>query len=164
MQVVKHNSTRVRSVCSTAICNACNHAITASSRKPRSTNRFTNDVEQTLLDWHRRFNLKASRTIRHQMSSRNQLPAVLPSPAHDRFSSDHVHLDGVAQNLLALISGRRLQIYPDDQIRTACCMPSLLKADAAGGSTRANKAITSTSSLPWAWLSSLQSASGQSTV
>jgi hypothetical protein len=79
---------------------------------------FAADVERTLSDWHKRFNLKvvwfdpfqmaaSAQRLQRQGLRLQEYPQSLPN------------LTAMGENLFALIKGRNLLVYPDEQIRTA---------------------------------------------
>ena len=79
---------------------------------------FEVDIEWSLRDWHRRFNLRRVVYDPMQMASPSQrlLSEGLPM---EEFSQTVGNLTAVAENLSALIRGRNLLAYPDSEIRTA---------------------------------------------
>ena len=79
---------------------------------------FTTDVEQTLLDWHKRFNLKAIWFDPHQMAASAQR-LQRQGLRMQEFPQTMSNLTMMGENLVALIRGRNLLVYPDEQIRTA---------------------------------------------
>jgi hypothetical protein len=94
----------------------CDHRIfTPSSDRPID---FTTDVEQILTDWHRRFNLKSVMYDPHQMTASAQR-LQRQGLRMQEFPQTMSNLTTMGENLFALIKGRNLLVYPDEQIRTA---------------------------------------------
>jgi phage terminase large subunit-like protein len=79
---------------------------------------FTDQIEQTLLDWSRRFDLKGVWYDPHQMMASSQRLARQGLPMRE-FPQTAGNLDLVGGLLFDLIRGRNLQVYIDEQLRVA---------------------------------------------
>jgi len=79
---------------------------------------FAVDVEQTLREWHRRFNVRAIWYDPYQMASSSQRLRREGLPMQE-FPQTGSNLTAMGENLFALIKGGNLLVYPDREIRTA---------------------------------------------
>ena len=94
----------------------CDHRIFTPS--PGQPIDFTGEVEQTLIDWHRRFALKAVWFDPHQMAASSQRLLRL-GVRMEEYPQTLDRLTAMGENLFNLIKGHNLLVYPDEQIRTA---------------------------------------------
>lgn len=94
----------------------CDHRIFTPS--PGQPIDFTAEVEQTLIDWHRRFDLKTVWFDPHQMAASSQRLLRL-GLRMEEYPQSMPNLTAMGENLFNLIKGRNLLVYPDEQIRTA---------------------------------------------
>jgi hypothetical protein len=79
---------------------------------------FTNDIERTILDWRRRFDLREVWFDPHQMAASAQRLAR-KGVTMVEYPQTIDRLTAMGENLFSLIKGRNLLVYPDEQIRTA---------------------------------------------
>lgn len=79
---------------------------------------FEASVEKTLLDWHKRFNVKAVLFDPYQMVSSAQR-LVKAGVKMEEYPQTVPNLTEMGQNLFELIKGNNLLVYPDDGMRTA---------------------------------------------
>jgi phage terminase large subunit-like protein len=116
---VKHDSTALALVSfdkATQQVRLCDHRIVVPS--PDKPIDFAAHVEQTLLDWHDRFLLRAVYYDPFQMAAVAQRLAKLHLPMRE-FPQTIPNLTAMAENLFDLIKGRNLLTYADEAIRTA---------------------------------------------
>jgi phage terminase large subunit-like protein len=104
----------------------CDHRIF--TPRPDAPIDFTNQIEQTLIDWHRRFNVKSVWYDPFQMASSAQR-LLQKNVRMVEYPQTPANLTAMGENLFNLIRGRNLLVYPDEQIRTA-----VLRAIAVEGS------------------------------
>ena len=79
---------------------------------------FAADIEETLREWHRRFNVRAILYDPYQMAASSQR-LLREGLRMQEYPQTVSNLTAVAENLFALIKGRNLVAYPDSEIRTA---------------------------------------------
>ena len=89
---------------------------------------FAADVEQTLREWHRRFNLRAIWYDPYQMASSSQRLRREGLPMQE-FSQTPNNLTAMGENLFTLVKGRNMLAYPDSEIRTAVSRAVAIEGD-----------------------------------
>ena len=79
---------------------------------------FSADIEQTLREWSRRFDVRAILYDPYQMAASSQR-LLREGLRMQEYPQTVSNLTAVAENLFVLIKGRNLLVYPDSEIRTA---------------------------------------------
>ena len=79
---------------------------------------FERDVEATILDFHRRFKVRAVRYDPYQMAASAQRLIKL-GVKMEEFPQTVSNLTAASQNLYELIKSGGIAVYPDDEIRTS---------------------------------------------
>ena len=79
---------------------------------------FSADVEHTLQEWYKRFNLRNVQYDPYQMAASSQRLRLQGLPMQE-YPQTASNLTAIGENLFELVKGGNLLVYPDRQIRTA---------------------------------------------